>query len=92
MLSPLPTAVGLGGLNGVLMAEGYAHFAHRWTRGGFERRMARPAGSHLSQKVEIERRLAALLAADAIGFSRLINADELGAMRLLAFRLAGLPE
>jgi TolB-like protein/class 3 adenylate cyclase/Flp pilus assembly protein TadD len=38
----------------------------------------------LSQYIEIERRLAAVLAADVAGFSRLTEADEIGTMRMLA--------
>jgi adenylate cyclase len=38
----------------------------------------------LSQNIEIERRLAAVLAADVAGFSRLTEADEVGTMRMLA--------
>ena len=38
----------------------------------------------MSQNIEIERRLAAVLAADVAGFSRLTEADEVGTMRLLA--------
>jgi adenylate cyclase len=38
----------------------------------------------LSQDVDIERRLAAVLAADVAGFSRLTEHDEVGTMRMLA--------
>jgi adenylate cyclase len=38
----------------------------------------------LSQDFEIERRLAAVLAADVAGFSRLTDQDEIGTMRMLA--------
>ena len=37
-----------------------------------------------SQNIEIERRLAAVLAADVAGFSRLTEADEVGTLRMLA--------
>jgi adenylate cyclase len=37
----------------------------------------------LPQNIEIERRLAAVLAADVAGFSRLTEADEVGTMRML---------
>jgi adenylate cyclase len=42
----------------------------------------------LSQNIEIERRLAAVLAADVAGFSRLTEADEVGTMRMLAAQRA----
>ena len=42
----------------------------------------------LPQNIEIERRLAAVLAADVAGFSRLTEADEVGTMRLLAAQRA----
>ena len=40
----------------------------------------------LSQNIEIERRFAAVLAADVAGFSRLTEADEVGTMRMLTAR------
>ena len=42
----------------------------------------------LSQDIEIERRLAAILAADVAGFSRLTEADEIGTLRMLAAQRA----
>jgi adenylate cyclase len=42
----------------------------------------------LPQNLEIERRLAAVLAADVAGFSRLTEQDEVGTMRLLAAQRA----
>ena len=42
----------------------------------------------MSQDIEIERRLAAVLAADVAGFSRLTEADEVGTMRMLASQRA----
>ena len=42
----------------------------------------------MSQNIEIERRLAAVLAADVAGFSRLTEADEIGTMRMLAAQRA----
>lgn len=42
----------------------------------------------MSQEIGIERRLAAVLAADVAGFSRLTEADEVGTMRLLAAQRA----
>jgi adenylate cyclase len=42
----------------------------------------------LSRDIEIERRLAAVLAADVAGFSRLTEADEIGTLRLLAAQRA----
>src|SRR5688500_18928565 len=42
----------------------------------------------LSQNIEIERRLAAVLAADVAGFSRLTEADEVGTMLMLAAQRA----
>src|SRR6186713_647237 len=42
----------------------------------------------LSQDIEIERRLAAILAADVAGYSRLTEADEIGTMRMLAAQRA----
>jgi adenylate cyclase len=42
----------------------------------------------LSQNIEIERRLAAVLAADVAGFSRLTDQDEIGTMRMLAAQRA----
>ena len=48
-------------------------------------RMAPFLGAALfSQNIEIERRLAAVLAADVAGFSRLTEADEVGTLRMLA--------
>lgn len=41
-------------------------------------------GTHLSQQVVIERRLAAVLAADVAEFSRLTEVDEVGTMQMLA--------
>jgi adenylate cyclase len=41
-------------------------------------------GRRLSQNIEAERRLAAILAADVAGFGRLTEADEVGTMRKLA--------
>src|SRR5262245_15058413 len=48
----------------------------------------RSEGGRLSQNDEIERRLAAVLAADVAGFSRLTDADEIGTMRMLAAQRA----
>jgi adenylate cyclase len=45
-------------------------------------------GRPLPQNIEIERRLAAVLAADVAGFSRLTEADEVGTMRMLAAQRA----
>jgi adenylate cyclase len=45
-------------------------------------------GRRLSQNIEIERRLAAVLAADVAGFSRLTETDEVGTMRMLAAQRA----
>lgn len=42
----------------------------------------------MSQNAEIERRLAAVVAADVAGFSRLTEADEVGTMRMLAAQRA----
>jgi adenylate cyclase len=42
----------------------------------------------LPQNIEIERRLAAVLAADVAGFTRLTEVDEVGTMRLLAAQRA----
>ncbi|MGE0286728.1 MAG: adenylate/guanylate cyclase domain-containing protein [Bradyrhizobium sp.] len=42
----------------------------------------------MSQDIEIERRLAAVLAADVAGFSRLTEADEVGTMRMLVAQRA----
>jgi adenylate cyclase len=51
--------------------------------------MASVSGAaHLSQSIEIERKLAAVLAADVAGFSRLTEADEVGTMRMLAAQRA----
>lgn len=52
-------------------------------------RMACVSGAvRLSQNIEIERRLAAVLAADVAGYSRLTEADEIGTMRMLAAQRA----
>jgi adenylate cyclase len=40
----------------------------------------------------VERRLAAVLAADVAGYSRLMGNDELGTLAAVKLRLAGLPE
>jgi len=42
----------------------------------------------LSQDIKIERRLAAILAADVAGFRRLTEADEIGTLRMLAAQRA----
>ena len=42
----------------------------------------------LSQDIEIERRLAAILAADVAGFRRLTEADEIGTLHMLAAQRA----
>ena len=42
----------------------------------------------MPQDIEIERRLAAVLAADVAGFSRLTDQDEVGTMRMLAAQRA----
>src|SRR6187549_1818135 len=44
--------------------------------------------AHLAEEFGLERRLAAVLAADVAGFSRLTEADEIGTMRMLAAQRA----
>jgi adenylate cyclase len=46
------------------------------------------SGPPLAQNIEIERRLAAVLAADVAGYSRLTDQDEVGTMRMLSSQRA----
>src|SRR5208282_1283408 len=50
---------------------------------GRRRRVRAPAHGHAVTEAPVERRLAAILAADVVGYSRMMGADEVGTLRRL---------